>query len=157
MHYQIVNYFLFFLYTVSKREIFLFFWCELLKRKVIFFLNVKKILFFSCTLSKREVFFVSLMYIIEAWSVFTFLIEKWSRFCFAHLYYRNVRFFFPPCTLWKREVFLFLSCRLLKQELFFAFFWGTLSKREVVLLFLMYTIETWISFCFSYVHYRNLM
>ena len=70
-------------------------------------------------------------------------IEKWSSFCSSHVHYRNVKhFLYFWYTVLKCEVFPFFSC--------------TLSKREVVFLFVVHTIETGSIFYFSYVHYGNL-
>ena len=82
---------------------------------------------------KRELGFVLVMCTIE----------KGSSFCSSHVHYRNVMYFlYFWYTVLKCEVFPFFSC--------------TLSKREVVFLFVVHTIETGSIFYFSYVHYGNL-
>ena len=95
---------------------------------------MKKILFSLCTLTKHDVFFVFLKYTIETWSIFCFShVRYWNVkfFCFSHVHYRNMKYFL-----------LFLC---------------TLSEREEVFVFLMYTIKTGNTFCFPHVHYRNVM
>ena len=62
---------------------------------------------------------------------------------------------FFSCILSKCKVFFCFSKAHYWHEGFMFFSW-TLSKRDAILLFLMYTTETWINFCFSYVHYRYM-
>ena len=81
--------------------------------------NVKYFLFFPCKLSRSELVFGFLMYTIESW----------SNFCFSHIYYENGNYFLFFSHYRKVKCFLLNSCAL--------------SKREVIFVFLMYTIKTW--------------
>ena len=121
---------LFFLWMLSKREIFFVFLMYTIETWSIFcfsrvcYCNVKYFCF-SCTPSKPELLFFFFKYTIEMWSSFFFpmyTIKTWRRFCFSHVHCRNVK------------KFLIFSC--------------IVSKREVFFVSLMYTTETWSVFVF---------
>ena len=161
VHYRNVKCFLFFPCPLSKREVFSVFpmyaietWSNFVFH--IHHQNMNYLYFSSCTLRKGEVIFGFIIYTIKTW----------KRYCFSHIHYRNVKkffffhvydenvkyFCFSNVHYWNMECFCFPHWNLR----YFLYFQCTLSKREAVFVFLMYTIETRSIFCFSHICYCRL-
>ena len=83
-----------------------------------------------------------------------YTIEAWSSICFFHLYCRNVNYFlFFSCPLSKLQVLLvFLMYTIKTWSILFVFLMYPIVTWSV-LVFLIYTIEISSPFCFSHVHY----